>query len=175
MTRPVKLGLQNPVDLLLRLPFAERLGLTRRKRDITRFLKFAIVGAFGMVVDLTVLNVLVQWVLPALLPNTEVATRLVISNSVSFSVAVLSNFTWNRLWTFPESRQRPLLSQLGQFALVNVIGLAINDGILWVVFQLISGRIPPPFDYNAAKVVAIGVVLFWNYGVNRAWTYRGIR
>jgi putative flippase GtrA len=34
--------------------------------------------------------------------------------------------------------------------------------------------VDPP-AYLAAKVIAIGVVLFWNYGANRIWTYRGIR
>ena len=29
-------------------------------------------------------------------------------------------------------------------------------------------------SYNVAKAFAIGVVLFWNFGVNRVWTYRGI-
>ena len=29
-------------------------------------------------------------------------------------------------------------------------------------------------SYNLAKAFAIGVVLFWNFGVNRIWTYKGI-
>jgi len=29
--------------------------------------------------------------------------------------------------------------------------------------------------YNVAKAIAIIVVLFWNFGVNRVWTYRGIK
>jgi len=147
-----------------RLPVLSHLGLSRRPKEVIRFLKFATVGAIGMVVDLGILNLL----------HKGFGLHLLVANSVSFSSAVLSNFTWNRLWTFPESRSRPLLPQLGQFALVNVIGLGINNLVLWVVFHLITGFIPDPLDYNLAKIVAIGVVLFWNYGVNRVWTYRGI-
>ena len=29
-------------------------------------------------------------------------------------------------------------------------------------------------SYNLAKAVAIAIVLFWNFGINRIWTYRGI-
>jgi putative flippase GtrA len=140
------------------------MGLDKRPREVVRFLKFAAVGASGMVVDLTVLNIMYK----------VFGLSLLAANTISFSTAVLSNFTWNRLWTFPESRQRPLLPQLGQFALVNVVGLAINNLVLWVVFNLIKGFVPDPLDYNLAKIAAIGVVLFWNYGVNRLWTYRGI-
>lgn len=157
---------QTPAALarVLQLPGIRRMGFDKRPREVVRFLKFAAVGALGMVVDLTVLNIM----------HKVFGLPLLAANTISFSTAVLSNFTWNRLWTFPESRQRPLLPQLGQFALVNVVGLAINNLVLWVVFNLIKGFVPDPLDYNLAKIVAIGVVLFWNYGINRLWTYRGI-
>jgi len=149
---------------VLRLPIINRFGLERRPQELLRFLKFATVGAIGMVVDLSILNLL----------HKAFGLHLLVANTISFSTAVASNFTWNRLWTFPESRQRPILGQLGQFALVNVIGLGINNLVLWAVFRLITGFVPDPFDYNLAKITAIGVVLFWNYGINRVWTYRGI-
>lgn len=143
-------------------------------KEITRFLKFATVGAIGMVVDLGILNLLYKIALPVLIPGLPSAQRLLVANSISFSSAVVSNFTWNRLWTFPESRQRPLLGQFAQFALVNLAGLGINNLVLLGVFSLIRHLIPDPYNYNLAKMFAIGVVLFWNFGVNRLWTYRGL-
>jgi len=160
-----KTALPSLLAWVLRLPGLNRLGLTRRPQELVRFLKFATVGAIGMVVDLSILNLM----------HKAFGLPLLIANSISFSTAVVSNFTWNRLWTFPESRQRPIVSQLGQFALVNIIGLGINNAVLWVVYHLITGFVPDPFDYNLAKITAIGVVLFWNYFVNRMWTYRGIK
>lgn len=144
----------------------ERLsGITGlRPKEVTRFLKFATVGAIGMVVDLTLLNVL----------HKVFGLDLLVANAISFTAAVISNFTWNRLWTFPESRQRPLHTQLGKFVIVNAVGLAINEVVLWLAHQVTQTFLPDPFDYNAAKILAIGVVLFWNYGVNRLWTYKGI-
>jgi len=152
------------VSRFLRLPIINRLGLEAHPQELVRFLKFAAVGAFGMVVDLTVLNVM----------HKVFGLPLLVANTISFSTAVVSNFTWNRLWTFPESRERPIVPQLLQFGLVNVIGLTINNLVLWILFQLIDGFIPDPLNYNLAKIGAIGVVLFWNYGINRLWTYRGI-
>ena len=150
-------------------------------KELERFIKFALVGALGAVVDFTVLNIMkilfeqiglgVGWNI-ALDPQQ---IQLIAANTISFSTAVVSNFTWNRLWTFPESRDRPIASQLAQFATVNVIGLVINTVILVLldtyVFSLFfSDRL----SYNLAKAFAIGVVLFWNFGVNRIWTYKGI-
>jgi len=134
------------------------------RKEVTRFVKFGLVGALGAVLDFAVLN----------LAYRVGGLPLVAANSLSFSLAVLSNFTWNRLWTFPESRTRPIRSQLPQFALVNIVGLALNNLILMGLHALLSHVIGDPWDYNLAKAVAIGIVLFWNFGANRLWTYRGL-
>lgn len=134
-------------------------------KEITRFLKFAIVGAIGMVVDLAVLT----------FAREVLGLSLSLAVGLGFMVAVLSNFTWNRLWTFPESRTRPIATQLGQFAFINLIGLALNELIVLGLHPLFGETLVDPPAYLAAKVIAIGVVLFWNYGANRIWTYRGIQ
>jgi putative flippase GtrA len=144
------------------------------RREVARFIKFATVGAIGMVIDLSLLNLMYKVVLPPLFTAMAAAAQLALANAVSFSAAVISNFTWNRLWTFPESRQRPLFRQLAQFALVNLIGLGINEVVLLTIYHIIGGYVPDPLNYNLAKVLAIGVVLFWNFGVNRLWTYRNL-
>ena len=100
--------------------------------------------------------------------------NLLVANTISVSAAILSNFTWNRLWTFPGSRTRKKRKQLPQFALVNFIGLIINNIIVVGVDALLINYIGEPWSYNIAKAVAIVIVLFWNFGVNRLWTYRGL-
>ena len=138
---------------------------TTNRRELIRFIKFAIVGTIGAVVDFSVLNLLI---LVVGLPKA-------VANVFSFSTAVLSNFTWNRLWTFPESRSRPVRTQLVQFALVNVIGLAINEFFFLNLDKFVfSHWLPSVLSYNAAKATAIVIVLFWNFGINRIWTYRGL-
>jgi len=145
-------------------------------KEFTRFIKFAIVGAIGAVIDFTLLNVSLYvienslgWnLLPAINGN------LMLANTISVSAAILSNFTWNRLWTFPESRSRKKRTQLPQFALVNFIGLVINNVIVVGVDALLVSYIGEPWSYNVAKAVAIVIVLFWNFGANRLWTYRGL-
>lgn len=132
--------------------------------ELTRFIKFALVGALGMVVDLTVLT----------LSREVLGLPLMVAVALGFSAAVVNNFTWNRRWTFPESRERPFASQLVQFTVVNLIGLAINEVIVLGLHSVFTTALPDPPAYLVAKVIAIGVVLFWNYGANRIWTYKGI-
>lgn len=150
-------------------------------KRVDRFVKFAIVGIIGALVDFAVLNVMkVVFERADLgegwdLPMDPHQIQLTVANAISFSAAVLSNFTWNRLWTFPESRDRPVSKQLFQFVTVSILGLVINTVILVVmdryVFQHFFNE---RLSYNLAKAIAIGVVLFWNFGMNLLWTYRGI-
>jgi putative flippase GtrA len=134
------------------------------RAEIIRFLKFAVVGAIGAVVDFSILNLGIQ--------VFHLAKWL--ANTFSFSAAVLSNFTWNRFWTYPESRLQSFLPQLGQFLLVNLAGYGINQ----VVFLSLDHYVFSPWGtwgYNLSKAIAIGVVLFWNFFINRIWTYREVK
>jgi putative flippase GtrA len=134
------------------------------RHELIRFLKFSAVGVLGTAIDLGLLNLLVR----------VAGWPLLAANSVSFSCAVLSNFTWNRVWTYPESRERPVRTQLPQFVLVNVIGLVMNNLVLMGFHRVFQHYVPDPYDYNLAKMCAIGIVLFWNFFANRLWTYRGL-
>ena len=160
-------------------PWLDR--VRKNPKEFERFLKFAAVGALGAVVDFAVLNIMkrifeaVGLGVGLVGPVDARQLQLAAANTISFTAAVLSNFTWNRLWTFPESRQRPLGRQLGQFAIVNIAGLAINTVLLLVLDRYVFGPVfSDRLSYNLAKAVAIAVVLFWNFGINRIWTYRGI-
>ncbi len=134
------------------------------RKEFVRFVKFAIVGAVGAMIDFGLLNLM----------HKAFGWHLLWANTLSVSVAIVSNFTWNRLWTYPESRARRKRKQLPQFALINFIGLAINNLIVVGLDAVFSHFIPDPWDYNLAKAIAIGVVLFWNFGANRLTTYRGL-
>jgi len=137
--------------------------IVANRSELTRFGKFATVGVIGTVVDFTVLNVLILffdfgkfW-----------------ANTCSFTAAVVSNFIWNRLWTFPESRERNLVPQLVQFALVSLGGYVINQ-VIFLGLDSLYFHAWGTLGYNVSKAIAILVVLFWNFAINRVWTYRGI-
>ncbi len=139
--------------------------VSTNQTELSRFFKFAVVGTFGAVVDYSVLYIMIL----------HFGWAEAFANLLSVSCAILSNFTWNRLWTFPESRERPLHSQFGQFALVNLVGLGINEAVFLGANAFVFSRLfGSPMNFTLAKATAIVVVLFWNFGANRVWTYRGL-
>jgi putative flippase GtrA len=142
------------------------------RKEVKRFVKFALVGAAGSITDFAVLNALV------LLGGFP----LVVANACSFTAAVLQNFALNRRWTFPESRERHASGQIARFALVSLVGLGLNQIVFLTLhhlfephlIQALGDVVGHPASYNLAKLFAIGVVLFWNFTINRLWTYRGL-
>jgi putative flippase GtrA len=144
-------------------------------RERKRFVKFALVGALGAVIDFGVMNLLSRGIFK--LP-------LVTAGTISFICAVISNFTWNRVWTYPESRSRPLLGQLGMFFLVNAAGVLIRIPILHYgeppLLEIVEGafhasRLTAEFiARNFTLAAAVGIVMMWNYFINRYWTYNDI-
>jgi putative flippase GtrA len=152
------------------------LWIDSNRTELTRFLKFAVVGTIGALVDFGLLYIL----------HPVLGLRLSVANTISFTCAVLSNFTWNRYWTYPDSRSKPLTAQLGQFFVVNLVGWGINTAILLLLNRpltlaagsLLVGLGPErayKIGYNAAKAFATGVVMFWNFFINRFWTYNDVQ
>jgi putative flippase GtrA len=143
-------------------------------RERVRFLKFATVGAIGSLIDIGVMNLLTHFL----------GIRLVYAGSISFICAVFSNFTLNRYWTYPDSRSRPLLHQLGMFFLVNSIGIAIRIPTLHYVEPFmamefenmvhLSHATAVALAKNATLILAIGIVMIWNFFINRYWTYNDV-
>jgi putative flippase GtrA len=140
----------------------------------SRFLKFMAVGAFGAVVDFGIANVLTHFL----------GMVLVVAGTISLGCAIISNFLWNRFWTYPDSRSRPLGHQLGMFSLVNLAGVAIRIPILHFVEPILLKVFKPGPAFgafsaefaarNATLALAVGIVMLWNFFVNRHWTYNDI-
>lgn len=145
------------------------------KKERTRFIRFAIVGAIGAVVDFGILNLLLA-----------LNVSYLVSATVSFIAAVLNNFTWNRFWTYPDSRSKPVSQQLVQFAVINVIGIGIRIPLLAVLEKILINLAestvpdglwifsPEKIGQNFGLAIAILVVMLWNFFANRLWTYNDV-
>lgn len=146
--------------------------LITNSRERGRFMRFAVVGLIGFVVDFGVMNIL----------TNVFHTPFVLAGAASFAAAIVSNFTWNRYWTYPDSRTKSMRRQLVQFFLVSIIGLTIRVPLLallepamvqffeslhlnfaWVTAEDVA--------HNVTLAIAVIVVMFWNFFANRYWTY----
>jgi putative flippase GtrA len=155
----------------------------KTRRELTRFLKFSIVGAIGFLIDIGTFNLL----------TNLIGMASVLAGVISAALAITSNFIWNRYWTYPDSRSKPVTQQAVQFTFVSVLGIGIRVLIFLFIeddmirlagnlLQAIPGSVTSAYfpggesqavalGQNLTLILAVVVVLFWNFIVNRFWTY----
>lgn len=140
-----------------------------------RFLRFAVVGIIGAVVDFGTANLLVG----------VFRVPFLYASIVSFTAAVISNFLWNRYWTYPDSRSKNVSRQVAQFGLVSVIGLVIRTPLVGLLenpmINSAAQIFPKSFfltsrfiGHNVTLAIAVVVVMMWNFFANRFWTYNDV-
>lgn len=187
--QPMKWGLRNPLNPPIHY-IANRFG-GKKAKELERFLKFAIVGVSGAVIDFGILIVLQA----TALPPTHVI-NVVIATVIAFTSAVISNFIWTRYWVYPESRNTPIRKQLAQFTTISVIGGAGRTLWIALMYYQIGHLLMPvalPFiqifrpgylpsttaeeklGTIIAQMIAMVVVMLWNFFANRYWTYRDVK
>lgn len=131
-------------------------------REMERFSRFLTLGAVGTLLDFSLLTLLKLAGLPTLF-----------ANSLSFMIGLANNFTWNRLWTFGDSIQPDWRKQLIKFAVISLVGLVLSNGIVLSLEGMLGTMLDQPqWGYLPAKVIATGVVVFWNHFANRTWPFR---
>ena len=109
--------------------------------------------------------------------------------------AVISNFTFNRFWTYPDSRSHSIRRQLAQFTFINFIGWFARTIWITTAFHALGGFFMPILlpiihlmrpayipSYAAegklgtlvAQLIGVVVIMFWNFFANRYWTYNDV-
>src|SRR5208282_4161627 len=124
---------------------------------VNRFIRFAVVGCSGVIVDMGLLFLLSD--------PTMLGWGLTRSKLIAAEMAILNNFLWNDTWTFRDlsSQQRGLrqrLRRLGKFQLICLAGVAINATLLNLQFNLLG------MNRYVANAVAIAAVTAWNFWLN---------
>jgi putative flippase GtrA len=178
---------------------AGRFGVNTKEAE--RFIKFLIVGAIGFIVDFGIYNLLLGPLDAMLMPNTPVDEFLLslglsaawvegtlpalLAGTISFIAAICSNFTWNRFWTYPDSRSKPIVRQFIQFFLVSISGIILRLPIIGLthlpftrlaetLFPNLTPELVQRIGDNLALALSVLVILFWNFFINRYWTYSDV-
>jgi putative flippase GtrA len=129
----------------------------RSVRNWQQLAKFCAVGAVGYLINLAVYDALLHEHIHYLAAAT-----------CSFLVAVTSNYTWNRLWTFREHRGHVGVQGM-RFLVVSLAALGAN---LVVLHLLIADG---GLDKLPAQAVAIVAVTPLNFVGNKLWSFRRSR
>lgn len=154
------------------------------------FLKFAIVGASGVVVNLAALALF-----------SALGMRSSVASALAIQVSIVTNFIINDRWTFSDQQHEhrwPMRAL--RFQLISLVGAVVqwtifNAGNVLIFWALNGGAAvdawaggesgvialavhtvthPPPVGWGIyiSQLVGIGIATGWNFFANLFWTWR---
>jgi putative flippase GtrA len=152
---------------------------------------------FGALVDFGTVYLLQASVLPPTDPSgNRLVMNVTLATSIAFIAAVVNNYVWNRFWTYPDARGRSARRQLALFGFVSLvgwfgrtlwintayhpIGIAMMPVLLPLIHIIRPGYVPTvsgddKLGTMIAQLIGVIVVMFWNFFVNRYWTYNDVK
>jgi len=134
-----------------------------KKISAGQFLRFCLIGSLNTLLDFLIVNSL------AYLFQIYHGFSLIIINSFSFITVVTISFFLNKNWTFKKVQKEEQLHSVKRqyllFFLINLIGLAINNSIVYLITTVIGRQygLSPVVWLNFSKAIAVSIVLFWNF------------
>lgn len=146
-------------------PFLTLLGIFlaafigRKLLIVWQAAKFLLVGALNTFIDLGVLNLLI------LISGIASGSLYSVFKGISFTIAVINSYFWNKFWTFKRSKTTAPGKEFLQFFIVSVIGFSINVGAASLVVNVIG----PQFGLIAEVWANIGAIVaalcgtVWNF------------
>ncbi len=118
------------------------------------FIKFAVVGGSGVIVDFGITYLLKE----------KAKINRYLANSIGFISAATTNFFLNRWWTF-QSHDPRVGREYFTFIGISLIGLVINNAMLYIFHEKAK------INFYISKLMAIGIVTFWNLIMNYIFTF----
>ena len=123
------------------------------KEEIKKFISYFFVGGMAA---------LVEWGTFALF---DMFTSYMIATIVAFVIATLANYILGKIMTFKNYKKSK--KDIISVFIVSGIGLLMNMGLMYLFVNII--KIP----YRIiSKIIATGIVFFWNYISRRIFIYK---
>ena len=122
-----------------------------------QFFRYGIVGGMAFVVDYAFLIGLTEFA----------GLNYLASAAVAFIAGLVTNYLLSVNWVFSHRSLSDKRAEFVVFAVIGVVGLGLTEVVLFVGTDLAG------IDYRIVKLVAVGLVFFWNFGARKAVLFRG--
>ena len=132
----------------------------RWRDDLTqKFIKFAIVGGIGFIVNIVGGRLFKNLLTPLIL---SVSLLNGVANALAAELSIISNFTWNNLWTFSKEKITGSGKIIPKFLAFNassaITGIAIPSLVIGLLTTIFGDHF---FVYQVIAIFALTIPLNW--------------
>ncbi len=134
----------------------KRLFYGTTDRLLVQFVRYFFVGGFAFIVDFGLLYILTEYA----------GLHYLLSATLSFISGLLVNYIISCIWVFSNSKFKNRLVEFLFFAAIGVVGLLLNDALIWLFTDCIGTH------YMFSKIVAATIVYLWNFFARKYLVFR---
>lgn len=130
-----------------------------QRNEIRRFIKFCLVGASGVLV-----NMFFLWFF-----TEKAKVYYLLSSLIAIEISVLSNYVLNDLWTWGDRGKEgktEYFKRMLQYHVSSSAAILANLSILWLLTELAH------LYYLISNIFGILFGTFLNYFLNDRWTFK---
>lgn len=133
--------------------------------DANNVIRFVGVGGLSFVIDVLVLVSFQE------MGMKRIDNGFLVSAAAGFIISLIVHYFMSAKWVFADNeiktaRDHAVAGVL--FAVTNVVGLLLNEFLMWIGVALLG------VHYIIVKIVAAGVVMVWNYFCQRLLVFRKV-
>jgi putative flippase GtrA len=125
---------------------------------IKEFLSYVLFAGIATIVDMGLLFLLTEYAF-------QFNYDYLIAAIISYLCGMITNYSLNKNITFKNTSKR-IAPQFGVFSIVALIGLGLNELILWFFTEFTF------LTYLYSKVLSVGLVMIWSYFGHKKFTFR---
>lgn len=121
------------------------------KKLFYQLMKYGVVGGIAFIVDYGSLYLLTEFA----------GVHYMLSAAIAFILGLICNYILSTSWVFGESKISNKMAEFIGFAVIGVLGLLLNELIIYVSTDLIG------LHYMVGKIISTAIVFFWNFFARR--------
>lgn len=126
--------------------------------QVKQFIRFCLVGFINFTIHLV----------SYLLFTRVFGIHYLLANTAAWFIAVAFSFIMNKFWTFRSIDRQVIMQQYLKFFTVSIVALGMYNLLLYLFVKLAG------FHDIVALIMSIFVVTFWNFFMNKFWTFKKI-
>ena len=125
----------------------DKLLKSKSDKTLIQLFRYIFVGGAAFAVDFSALYILTD----------AFGIHYLVSAAIAFLLGLTTNYILCNVWVFTSRVVSNKWLEFGIFSLIGVVGLGMNELIIWAFTEHVH------FHYMASKVVSAATVFLWNF------------
>ena len=134
----------------------DQLLKNKTNNTLIQLFRYTFVGGFAFIFDFGLLYILTEYF----------NIYYLVSAAIAFLLGLTINYFLSVIWIFKNRSIKSKYVEFVVFALIGIVGLALNEFIIWFFTEIINTH------YLYSKLISTALVYLWNFFIRKFTLFR---